>query len=186
MLFCPKPRLIAALSFALAAAFAHAAEGPAKAPERLSTVSVALDKTMLLIGVEMPGEGVFGFDHPATNAQEKKVIADAVAVLTDKASDLFVLPADLGCKVGDVRIEASQAPSKDGDDAQPPKDKAKPEPANVDADYTLSCDKSPSGSTLKLGLLKAFPRLKKVKVQVLSEATESDRDVTSDQDQVKL
>ena len=58
--------------------------------------------------------------------------------------------------------------------------------ADVDVDYTFTCDKTAAGSTLKLGLLKVFPKIKKVKVQVLSDATQSGKDVTSAEDQVKL
>ncbi len=144
----------------------------AKAHEHgVATVSVAIDKNMLLIGAEITGEALFGFERKPKTEAEKKAYEDVVKTLKDKVGDLFILPADLGCKVSNVMLSDNLT-----DD----------EHADVDVDYTFNCEKTAAGSTFKLGLLKVFPKIKKVKVQVLSDATQSGKDVTSDQDAIKL
>jgi hypothetical protein len=159
-------------SFLLTVSPAFAQGAKAKAHEHgVATVSVAIDKNMLLIGAEIPAEAVFGLERKPKTDAEKKKVEEASAVLKDKVETLFELPADLECKVTDVKLSDNLT-----DDDH----------ADVDVDYTFTCGKTAAGSTLKLGLLKVFPKIKKVKVQVLSDATQSGQDVTSAQDAVKL
>lgn len=144
----------------------------AKAHEHgTATVSVAIDKNMLLIGAEITGESLFGFERKPKTEAEKKLFDDVTKTLKEKVGDLFILPADLGCQVTNVMLSDNLTEDQHAD---------------VDVDYTFSCTKTAAGSTLKLGLMKVFPRIKKVKVQVLSDATQSGKDVTSDQDAIKL
>lgn len=160
--------LLASLILVAAPAFARGV----KAHEHgIATVSIAIDKNMLLIGAEMTAEAAFGFEHiPKTDAEKKKV-ADVRKTLKEQGLDLFVFPTDLGCKLTNVLLSDSLAASGHAD---------------VDVDYTFSCEKSAAGSTLKLGLLKVFPRIKKVKVQVLSDAKQTGSEVTSADDVIKL
>ncbi len=155
----------------LLAAGPASAQGSKAHMHGLATVSVAIDKNLLLIGAEIPAEALFGFERRPKTEAEKKTVEDVTKTLKDRVEELFVLPADLGCKVTNVMLKNSLAED---------------EHADVDVDYTFSCEKTAAGSSLKLGLLKAFPKIKKVKIQILSDATQSGRDVASAEDQVKL
>lgn len=152
--------------------FAATPAGAHKAHEHgVATVSVAIDKNMLLIGAEVPAEALYGFERKPKTDAEKKTYEDVNKTLKEKVQDLFVLPPDLGCKVSNVLLKDNLT-----DDDH----------ADVDVDYTFTCEKTAAGSTLKLGLLKVFPKIKKVRLQVLSDATQSGKDVTSADDQIKL
>jgi hypothetical protein len=95
------------------------------------------------------------------------------------------LPVKKGDAAKDAAKDAKKGAHDDEHEAEH-KGEHEGEHADVHADYTFTCAKPLSGQTVQLGLLKLFPRVKKVKVQVLSDTAQSGVTVQSEKDVVKL
>jgi len=125
-------------------------------------LDIAVDDKTIKIDLEAPGDVIFGFERRPKNDSEKTKIANELARLNDKATELFILPADAGCTLTSKVIEAEQA-------KESTKEKSS-EHADVEVEYTFNCTGELTGKKLATGLFKAWPRLKTLKVQVLSSA----------------
>ena len=95
-----RPRFLVACATAAAALTVGA--GPAAKPKAKSpkahehgaaTMDVAVDGTGIWISLEVPGDGIFGFEHQASTAADKDTVARAMKTLQDDAGTLFVLAA---------------------------------------------------------------------------------------------
>ncbi len=163
---------LAAAAFALLAA--PAAYGKEKKKKQhvhdhgRGALSVAAEDKTLAFDLDTPAESIFGFEHAARTEAEKKALAEGLATLRTKALELFQIPAELGCKVTEATVET--ALEKGG---------ATGGHADVRGEWDFTCDKPVFGTSLKLGLLKAFPRLKKLDVQILSGAKQLKKEVKS-------
>jgi len=151
------------------------------------TLDIAIDGTTVAITAEIPGDDAFGFEHPASNNAEKQAIKDALVTFRNKGTDLFQFPAEAQCTVKVANIKAAQEASAMSEKKPQGKDKkSEGEHADVDASYTFTCQKSPAGGALKLGLLKAFPRIKVVRVQLISGANQTGMTVHGASEEIKL
>ena len=122
-------------------------------------LDIAVDGKTVSFDIEAPGDIIFGFEHRPKTDQEKSKIASELLRLNDKASELFIFPADAGCTLAEKDIEADQA-------KEDVKGKSNGH-ADVLATYTFNCTGDIAGKKLATGLFKAWPRLKKLKVQIL-------------------
>ena len=125
-------------------------------------LDIAVDGKTVSFDLESPGDVIFGFERRPKNDEEKAKIAAEMVRLSEKASELFIFPADAGCTLAEKEIEASQA-------LDAPKEKAS-EHADVDASYKFNCTSEMSGKKIATGLFKAWPRLKNLKVQILGSS----------------
>jgi hypothetical protein len=170
----------------LALAFALAWSGPTlakkghKAHEHgAAKLDVAVDGTNVSLALEMPGDDAFGFERAPKNDAEKAAIKEALTNLR-KPDTLFRFPPDAGCTSKIASVKAAQEATLNG--GKMPAG----EHADVDADYTFACKKAPVGGSLTLGLLKVFPRLKSVRVQVVTGSTQSGQTIHSSDEAIKL
>lgn len=127
-------------------------------------LDIAVDGKTVSFDLESPGDVIFGFERRPKNDEEKAKIANEMTRLNDKASELFIFPADAGCTLAEKDIEADQA-------AETSKDKAS-DHADVLATYTFNCTGDLAGKKIATGLFKAWPRLKNLKVQILGSSSQ--------------
>lgn len=154
-------------------------------------LSIAIESakvgTLLL---ESPGESIIGFEHEANSADEKKAEANALATLEKKASEIFSFNKALGCVVAKTKIEIK----KEDHDEHEEKAKGKEdhhheesgEHTEVEAEYSLKCQKDLAGSALEVNLGKSFPKLKDLDVQILGEKGQSTVELKNAVGSVKL
>lgn len=151
------------------------------------SLNVAIDGTSVSVGGEIPGDDAFGFEHVPRNDQEKAAVKKTLATLRTQGTELFQFPADAGCTVKSAEIKSPLEAAVTGEVKPEPKGKkGEEEHQDVDADYLFNCQKSPAGGTLKLGLLKSFPSIKTVRVQVISGSNQSGVTVHSADDLIHL
>lgn len=145
-------------------------------------LSVAVDGLKAQVALEVPADGIFGFEHKPKKDAEKKKVADAMKSLRERAKELFQFPAELACEVSEIDVEADQ------EDTAGPEEKAKDGHAHADvfADYTFTCKSPIAGKELKLVLMKEFPRIEKLTVQILSGDKQSGTTATAKKDVLKL
>ncbi len=125
---------------------------------------IALESsTQGMIELDAPGESIVGFEHAAKSAKDKKTVKAALTQLQGLASSLLVLPAANGCKIT----------SKEADYEAEGEGKGKGH-ANVEATFDIKCTEPLIGAKGKLGLLKAFPKIKKLQIQVIGPTGQSE------------
>ena len=130
--------------------------------------SVATDDKKVVVELEIPSEDVFGFEHVAKSKEQRASVAAALETLRGKTLEVINLPSENGCKATDINVVSAL----EGEPKNLPKDKDQTVHSDVDVRYTFTCDKA-DGLTVKLGLLKLFPRIKSVALQVVTAKTQT-------------
>lgn len=176
------PLVVILGAIALAPTPALAKKKPAKAHAHgHAKADIGVEGNKIEVELEIPADSIFGFEHVAKTDAEKKIVEDARATLRDKAAEMFVLPADAGCKATKIQVESTLE-----DDDHGKKKHAHEGHSDVDVEYDFLCDKSPAGLTATFGIMSAFPKLKEIKVQVVSSTGQKGLTVTSAKDPVGL
>ncbi len=137
-----------------------------------ASMSVAVDGNTVAIDLDTPAQGLYGFEYEPKTEGEKKTYADANAKFQKSASELFAFAPDLGCQVTKSSI-AKEGENEGAAVAKPAasgksKISAKEAHSDMAAEVTFACAKDPAGSKLQVNLIKIFPLIKKIKVQILT------------------
>jgi hypothetical protein len=174
----------AALALALASTAAMAKKKQQHKHEHgAAKVDVAVDGLVAKITLESPSDGIFGFEHAPRDDKEKAVITNGMKTLRERATELFVFDAAKACVATAVTVKAGQETAMAAPAGKP---SGGSEHNDIDADYTFQCKVPLAGSELRLGLLKVYPRIKHVTVQVISGATQAGAAVSAETDVIKL
>lgn len=131
-------------------------------------LSIALDGKALRLELELPGDSAFGFEKKPQSKDDQAKVDAALTLLRTKAQAIFALPPDLGCHVTKSEVETHYEGSH----------------GEVHGTYDMTCTKAPAGSTLTLEIFKELPRVREVKVQIVTEGGQ--RGLTSKPEQNKI
>jgi len=135
-------------------------------------ITIALESpTKANIALDAPGDSIFGFEHPARSAAEKKAFDAALNTLRTQGATLVQFDPSLTCTftVKDAGLE------KEEHDAAAPAEKESGQHQDVNASYEVNCQKPITGTVGKVGIMGLFPRVKKVTVEVLSEGNQFEK-----------
>lgn len=141
-----------------------------------ATLEVAIDGARLEVALETPLENVLGFEHaPRTDAQRAQV--RAMAAKLRAVPGLLVPTPAARCTTTGVTIESGALPpsllaAPGGSAAGTPAD-AGDGHADLDASFAWTCAEPAKLDRLDVGLLAAFPGLKRVDVQVIGPRGQS-------------
>ena len=125
-------------------------------------ISIAFDQTSGSIDMEVPAEVLFGFEHEAKTEKDQKTQSEALAKLESSMTDMVRFDESLGCvtKKKNIEVKIEKQEEKKGKHVHG-------QHSDVDAEFEVTCQKSPLNSKLIINIQKYFPRLKKTEVQVL-------------------
>jgi len=179
--------VIVALVFSSAPAMAG--KGHKAHEHGVAQLDIAIEGMKVEIEFKSPAESIYGFEHEAKSDKDKKALADAQAKLEQGLPKMFALPADLGCTVASMKVEpyvvedddahetaAGTKPSETKPAETKPAGKSKKhhhhhgEHAEVHAELSLNCTKSPAGTTIDLDFSKDWSKIRRINVQVISDA----------------
>jgi hypothetical protein len=119
-------------------------------------LEVTLDGGVLQIALEGPAENFLGFEHaPRTDAQ-KKTVARVEEQLKQPAQ-LFTPMAAADCRPRPSRVEIKL-----------PAPGSKETHSEVEAEWRWQCAQPAALGHVDVGLFKAFPRLKELRVQIVT------------------
>jgi hypothetical protein len=119
-------------------------------------LEVTLDGGALQVALDSPAENFLGFEHaPRTDAQ-KKTVARVEQQLREPAK-LFTPVASAGCEPQAPRVEIKLPPPG-----------SKETHSEIEAEWRWQCAQPGALAHLDVGLFKAFPRLKELRVQVVT------------------
>jgi hypothetical protein len=136
-------------------------------------ITIALESaTSGTIDLDAPGDSIIGFERPASTAGDQKIVDKAFLILR-KGTALVQFDPTLGCEVKTKQVGFEKA--EEGSHHQ-----------DINASYEVSCKKSLSQSFARVGIMKAFPRVKKVTVEVLSESNQFEKTFETDGQQVQF
>ena len=121
-------------------------------------LDVAVQAHALSVQLEAPLDSVLGFEHKPRSASERAA-ADAMQARLKDAAALLRPDAAAQCRLTRAEVE-SPATDSDGH-------------ADIDARYEFDCRQPERLATLDLGLFEAFPRIRRIEVQVAGPKRQS-------------
>ncbi len=133
-------------------------------------MAIAFEATKGELTFEAPGESIYGFEHVAKSAAQKKQQAETLSTLETGIAKMVVFEKQLNCVFTRQKLEVSQ----DGNHSE------------VQASFIIQCDKDPVGSTLKFHVQSVFPKLKDVDVQVIAGDVQKAAEATKNGVQIEL
>lgn len=149
-------------------------------------LDIAMDGTQIAMELHAPGADIVGFEYAATNAQDRRAVDQAVAVLA-RPLDLFVLPDAAACSVvqasAELESEDEDHPEEahdhdeqeeDGnhaadDDHAGHDDAEATEHTEFHAEYLLNCDDPEAISEIGFAYFRTFPNALELEVQIVSD-----------------
>jgi hypothetical protein len=152
-------------------------------------LDIAVEGNKVAFDFDTPAEGLYGFEYEPKKESEKKIVNDANGRFTSGASELFRLSPELGCKVTKAEVKKegeADAPKDSKPDTKGAKVSPKETHSDINASVEFTCTKPVSGQKVTIALIKAFPRLKSLKVQINTAAKQGAETVTKPEQEVSL
>lgn len=137
-------------------------------------LDIAVDQALLTVQLASPLDSLLGFERAPRTPAERRA-ADAMLSRMGEAAVLFKPNAAAQCVPTNVHIEsAALQTTTPVPDKKMGKEAAKGgEHADLDAHYEFTCAHPEQLTTLEIGLFNAFPRLRKIEVQVAGAKAQS-------------
>lgn len=155
-------------------------------------LAVAVDGLVISVELDTPAEGLYGFEHAAKSDDEKRVVAAANERFTVTPTTLFSVPERYGCKVTGTGLESGGKTSSQSEEVQKSdgtpsiKSDRHASHGDVTARIALRCQKALDGAKATVSLIKYFPRLKTLKVEVLTGKKQVSTTVTDPEQEIEL
>jgi hypothetical protein len=122
-----------------------------------ASLQVSLDGRALQIALESPSDNLLGFEHAPQNEAQKQTVARAEQRLK-LPLQLFGTPPAAQCQPQPARVDMKLPAAGSGETH-----------SEIEAEWRWDCGKPDALIQLDVsGLFKAFPRLKQLKVQIVT------------------
>jgi len=130
-----------------------------------------------MIEFEAPAESVVGFEYEAKSAADKAKVAAALRSLITRFGEMVILPPASGCKLTNksAKVEAERHDAK-----------SKEQHSEVHAEFDVACAKPLSGTEIRFGFMKVFPKIHDVDVALLVGEQQSSAHVENDKGVLKI
>lgn len=135
-------------------------------------INIAADGKTAVVEFDAPSEGIFGFEHRARTAAQRKLQDAGLATLRARIGSMVVFDPALACRFT-VRKAAVEQDAGEGH-------------SELRAEFDVACNQPLAGSRIRFGVTAVFPRVREVKVQVLNGAQQSGLTVTNDRGTIEL
>ena len=152
-----------AVIFITVLATAPAVAADRAAPERhqahehgAAKLQVSLEGTALQISFEGPAENILGFEQAPKNDAQRKTLANAEGQLK-RPTQLFATPPAAECQAQPVRLETN-LPAPGSSETH----------SEIEVDWRWECAKPQALTHVDVLLFKMFPRLKQLRVQLVT------------------
>ncbi|WP_295903089.1 ZrgA family zinc uptake protein [uncultured Bdellovibrio sp.] len=133
-------------------------------------VSMGFDGKKGKIEMEIPADTLFGFEHEARSKKDKQKKEEALKKLEEKISEMIVFDPALKCEIKKEIFEVNQENNH----------------ADVDAEFSVTCQAPMAGSSVSFHFSKVFSRLKKVQVDVIADGVQKSAQVLKNGDSLDL
>jgi hypothetical protein len=159
------PRLGLKLLLAAASAFLAGPVLAGKAHEHgVARADLAVEPTRITVLLDMPMDGLAGFERAPRDDAERKAVDAALARLRNAAA-LFAIDPAAQCTPGPVVLTSAvlglgKAPAPAGGKSDGHED--------IEASYEFNCADGFRAGFVEVGLFEAFTRLKRIEVQAVT------------------
>lgn len=133
------------------------------------SLSIAFDGPQGKIEFNTPSETLFGFEHEAKTAADKKTVNDALKKFENSLAEMISFKKELNCQFTKDKLEVVFESKKH---------------SNTQAAFTVKCEKSPVGSRVLFNFQKFFPRLKDVDTQIIADQVQKSLKIKSTGDSI--
>lgn len=145
----------------------------------LATLDIAIEGKTGQLRFVAPAEDVYGFERaPRTPAERQKRDA-ALATLRTRFAELVIFEAALGCRITNSSLKDIGDHGAGHDHAD------EGGHAEVTAEFALACTQAPAGKDIRFGITRAFPSIRTVQVQLVSDTQQQGLRVQSDRGTVR-
>lgn len=148
----------------------------------LATLVLAIEsETTANIDLDVAGDSIFGFEHEAKTDADKKAFKDGMDKLKNQAANVIRFDTSLKCivQVKNVGLEKAEVHEEKSSEHHG-------QHMDVNAAYTVTCQKPLSGSSVKVGLIGMFPKIKSASLQILTSTNQAQQKVKSENDSIAL
>lgn len=160
---------------------AHAAEAHVHGEARLD---VAIDDGTLTLMLEAPADSLIGFEHAPRNARDKTAVAKAKQTL-ERAAALFTPSPAAACTLKSAQLASPLFEADTGHthahDHEPEHEHGH---ADIDGEFMFQCARPQALREVDVRLFAAFPRLKKLAVEVAGPRGQTARTLTPQQTRI--
>jgi Protein of unknown function (DUF2796) len=120
-------------------------------------LQVSLEEDVLQIALEGPADNLLGFEHAPRNEAQRKMVERAEQQLKQPVQ-LFATPPAAECQGQPARVDVKLPAAGSGEMH-----------SEIEAEWRWKCGKPGALAHVDVGgLFKAFPRLKQLKVQIVT------------------
>lgn len=135
-----------------------------------ATLNIGLDGRQGEAEFRAPGDDLYGFEREPRTAAERARRDAAFKVLRESAASLIRFDPALRCTLTPNAVGAVAGAGGHGE---------------VRATYAIACQRDPKGAPIAFGFTRAFPGVQVVKVQLLTESTQTGLEVRQDRGVVR-
>lgn len=145
----------------------------------VARLGIAVQDKTLTIQLESPLDSLIGFEHRPTTAAQKTAVSALQAAMR-APQDLFRFDAAAGC--APTKSEAESAIFQPAAPGAASAD----DHADLDANFEFHCSSPARLATVETSLFSAYPRLKRLTIDVATDKGQFKRDLTSPQRTISL
>ncbi|MEW6118712.1 MAG: DUF2796 domain-containing protein [Pseudomonadota bacterium] len=173
---------LACLALGLIPLATQAAESHVHGEARLD---IAIDGSTLTLMLEAPADSLLGFEHAPRNTRERAALARTKQTL-ERPAALFVPSTAAACTARSTELKSplfeTSADHNHGHDSSGAHEHGH---ADIDAMFVFQCTRPEALRTLDVRLFAAFPRLKKLQVELAGPRGQTALRLTPQQTQVR-
>lgn len=136
----------------------------------VARLDIAMEGKRVKAELEAPAESIFGFEREARTKEEKRAVEEALAVLRRSGEAMLKLPAEAGCRIVSGRAEMEGGGTH----------------KDVVASYEAECARPVRGGEIVLSIGERFPRIKRLKVQVVGEGVQTGAELAGGRGRIRL
>jgi hypothetical protein len=129
----------------------------------VAQLNLAAEGNSMSIQFESPSEEIYGFEHAPKNPAETEKQRAALELLKSKAGEIIGFDATLGCTFKETTANVVM----DG-----------PKHSEVRAEFKVECSKPLSKTKVSVDFSKHFPKIKKIKMQIVSDGKQEAKVLT--------
>ncbi|MCA3086160.1 MAG: DUF2796 domain-containing protein [Rhodocyclaceae bacterium] len=147
-------------------------------------LNLVVEGNKLTAQLEVPSESIYGFEYEPKSEKDKKQREAGGEKLKSSFEKMLVIDKSLGCAFQNTKLDLHASDGGKGHDDH--KSGKKGEHSETRAEFVATCQKPLAGTKVSFAFGKVFPRIKEIKVQVISDSKQSGADIDNDKGDVTL
>ncbi|MCW8944748.1 MAG: DUF2796 domain-containing protein [Sedimenticola sp.] len=147
-------------------------------------LNVAVEQNTLMIDLSLPAMNIVGFEHPASNENERDQVARAADLLRD-GKGLFVPTPEAKCALVRSEVESALLENLEHHDDAGHNGDAR-EHADFEITYEFNCETPSQLYTLTLWLFERFPGTHHLRTQVITPSGQVGAELTPEKSILNL